>query len=215
MLAHPLDLSSTVHPVLEFWHKGTIGYGDGGYVQISTDGGTTWGTLGAWGSWQQPSFTPVSSYGPGEGDALQFDLRPYRTGSVQVRLLLASGGGSAEGWCIDDVVIREITDMTGVAADDGNRAPIAFALGQACPNPFNPATTIAFLLPQAVRVRLDIHDAAGRRVRTLADDERAAGRHEVRWDGRGDDGGVVASGVYFCRMEAGSFRETRRMTLVK
>ena len=214
-LAHPIDLSSTVAPVLQFWHQGTIGAYDGGYVQVSTDGGTTWGTLDVWSNWQQSGFTPNSPYAPGEGDPVQFDLQPYRTSSVQVRFLLVSGGGSAEGWYIDDVRIREITDVTGVVTDDGDRTPTAFALGQVRPNPFNPAATISFEVPQPARVRLEIFDAAGRRVRTLVDEERTAGRYDVRWDGTGDDGGGMASGVYICRMKAGSFREMRRMTLVR
>jgi flagellar hook assembly protein FlgD len=85
----------------------------------------------------------------------------------------------------------------------------------ASPNPFNPSTTIAFTLQAAGRARLVVFDAAGRQVRTLVDETRPAGRHEVRWDGVDDRGRQVSSGVHFCRMEAGSFRDTKRMTLVQ
>ncbi len=93
--------------------------------------------------------------------------------------------------------------------------PGATKLTGASPNPFNPATLISFDLAQAARVRLSIFDAAGRRVRVLVDDDRAAGRYEVRWDGNTDDGRRASSGVYFCRMAAGSFTDTKRMTLLK
>lgn len=83
------------------------------------------------------------------------------------------------------------------------------------PNPFNSATTIPFTLPQPLRTRLTIYDLAGRVVRVLVDAVEPAGKYEARWDGTSDRGQQVASGVYICRMEAGSFRDTRRMTLVK
>ncbi|MDO9171610.1 MAG: FlgD immunoglobulin-like domain containing protein, partial [bacterium] len=103
----------------------------------------------------------------------------------------------------------------GAVGIDEPSLPRAVALHPVAPNPFNPATAIAFDLVQAVRVRLEIFDAAGRRVRVLLDETRAAGAHRARWDGTGDDGRAAASGVYFCRMDAGAFQGTRRMTLVR
>jgi len=82
-------------------------------------------------------------------------------------------------------------------------------------NPFNPSTTIAFSLAARGRVSLVIYDALGARVRSLLDDVRDAGVSSVGWDGRGDEGTEAASGVYFCRMVAGSFNETRRLVLVR
>jgi hypothetical protein len=102
--------------------------------------------------------------------------------------------------------------VTGL--DDG-AAPARFTLHANVPNPFNPMTTIAFTLPHTERVKLAIFDLTGRAVRVLVDEVRPAGRYEVQWTGTGDRGEQMASGVYVCRMEAGSFRETRRMTLVK
>jgi hypothetical protein len=93
--------------------------------------------------------------------------------------------------------------------------PAVTVLAWAVPNPFNPATTIGFSLSQPDRVRIAVFDAVGRRVRTLVDDDRPAGRYEVRWDGTTDGGRTLAAGVYFCRMCAETFSETRRMTLVK
>ena len=77
-------------------------------------------------------------------------------------------------------------------------------------------TTIKYDLPKAERVSLRIYDIAGRLVRILANHEWVeAGRREVIWQGRDQAGRYVATGVYFYRLEAGPFRETRRMTLVK
>ncbi len=84
------------------------------------------------------------------------------------------------------------------------------------PNPFNPRTTIAYHLPREARVRLRIHDLAGRLVRTLVAGEiRAAGDHAVVWDGRDDPGRPVAAGVYLCRLEAGGASRSRRLVLIR
>ena len=88
-------------------------------------------------------------------------------------------------------------------------------LGDAYPNPFNPATTITFTLTREARVHLAIYDVHGRLVRTLVDGHRSADRHDTQWDGRSDSGATVGSGVYFYRMVAGNFAETRRLVLLK
>ncbi len=91
------------------------------------------------------------------------------------------------------------------------------ALEAAVPNPFNPTTRIAFVVPEGAprRVRLAVYDVRGARVRTLVDGPVAGGRHVVTWDGRDDRGGRAASGVYFYRMETSGFRATRKMVLLK
>ena len=84
------------------------------------------------------------------------------------------------------------------------------------PNPFNPSTTIDYALPRAGATRLTIYDVLGRTVRTLVDDEaHRAGFYTVAWDGRDDHYRAVASGLYFYLMETGSFRQARKMVLVK
>ena len=79
----------------------------------------------------------------------------------------------------------------------------------------NPAAAISFDVPIAGQVELGVFDVTGRRVRRLIGEDVPAGRHEVLWDGTDGHGSRVAAGVYFCRMEAGSFTETRVMTLVR
>lgn len=89
------------------------------------------------------------------------------------------------------------------------------SLVQNHPNPFNPQTTIAFSLAARGRVSLAIYDVNGRIVRTLANETRAAGAYELKWDGRDDDGQAVASGVYFYRLVAPDFTQTKKMVLLK
>jgi hypothetical protein len=94
--------------------------------------------------------------------------------------------------------------------------PTVFALHPNVPNPFNPQTAITYDVPAGgVDVEIAIFDVAGRRVRTLVDEHRAAGTHSTRWNGEDQHGGRVASGVYFYRMRAGAFVETRKMVLLK
>jgi hypothetical protein len=107
----------------------------------------------------------------------------------------------------------ELGFPTAVEGPEGPR--FSFALFQNRPNPFNPSTLIRFELAEASRARLYVYDVHGRTVARLVDRELPAGRHLVPWPGR--DGGrpTVASGVYFYRLEAGSFTSTRRMVLLR
>ncbi len=88
--------------------------------------------------------------------------------------------------------------------------PKSYALEPAYPNPFNPTTTISYALPSASPVRLTVYDLQGRTVAKLVDGMRDAGVHEVTWDAMG-----FASGIYFCRIEAGEFEAVRKLMLVK
>jgi photosystem II stability/assembly factor-like uncharacterized protein len=83
------------------------------------------------------------------------------------------------------------------------------------PNPFNPSTTIRFVVPERGRVRLAVYDVAGRRVVTLVDDTRDAGVHAVEWNGLDARGNRAASGVYMSRLDAGKHSATRKMVLLK
>ncbi|HEY4611983.1 MAG TPA: FlgD immunoglobulin-like domain containing protein, partial [Bacteroidota bacterium] len=93
--------------------------------------------------------------------------------------------------------------------------PTSFALRQNYPNPFNPSTRIRYALPERSHVRLEIVDMLGRVVAKLVDGEQSAGAYETEWDGKNLSGSSVSSGVYFYRLESGSFREIKRMVLLK
>jgi len=97
----------------------------------------------------------------------------------------------------------------------GPNAPRVDALYQNVPNPFNPSTSIRYSLRSASTVTVVVFDAAGRRVRTLLDATMPAGVHDITWDGYDHTGNRVASGVYFYRLEAGAFTQTRKMVLLK
>jgi len=94
-------------------------------------------------------------------------------------------------------------------------AAAAMALDQNHPNQFNPLTTITYTLDAAAEVRIDVFDVGGRRVATIENGYRAAGRHMVAWSGRSDAGRVVGSGTYFYALRSGNRVLTRKMLLLK
>jgi hypothetical protein len=94
--------------------------------------------------------------------------------------------------------------------------PEVFSLANNYPNPFNPATTIKYALPQAADVELTIYNVLGQPVRTLVAEHQNAGRYVVAWDATNDSGHSLSSGMYFYRLEAGGeFREVKKMLLLK
>ena len=85
----------------------------------------------------------------------------------------------------------------------------------ASPNPFNPATTIEFMLAVPGNASLRVYDVSGRLIRSLVDGRLPAGMHEVMWNGRDENGSMAVSGVYFYRLSAGDIVQTRKMVLLR
>ncbi|UCB51721.1 MAG: T9SS type A sorting domain-containing protein [Candidatus Zixiibacteriota bacterium] len=83
------------------------------------------------------------------------------------------------------------------------------------PNPFNPSTEISYTLPSVCHAEVSIFNILGQRVKTLVDEEQAAGLNSVTWNGTDQDGNKVTSGVYFYRIQAGDLTETEKMLLMK
>ncbi len=126
----------------------------------------------------------------------------------------------SDGGDTTHVVTLPLTDVVYTATfvdyiTGDEPVPLVNALHQNHPNPFNPSTTISFSLRDRGIVSLAVYDVAGRLVRVLIDDVMEAGPRDVTWDGRDNAGRVVASGVYFYRLEAGNFTETKKMVLLR
>lgn len=96
-----------------------------------------------------------------------------------------------------------------------NGVPSRFRLAQNYPNPFNPVTTIRFELPQASHVVIKVFNIAGQEVRTIVDRGYDAGVQTIIWDAKTSSGRDAASGVYFYRIEAGSFVDMKKMVLLR
>jgi hypothetical protein len=104
---------------------------------------------------------------------------------------------------------------TGI--DDGAfPVPVpTFALYTASPNPFGERTVVRYDLPRPGAVHLTVFDVAGREVKTLVDAFVPRGAHHACWDGRGQDGRQVPSGIYFCRLRCGDFSAARKILLLR
>lgn len=93
--------------------------------------------------------------------------------------------------------------------------PLTFSLHQNYPNPFNPLTTIRFDIPKLSDTKLIIYDALGREITTLVNEQLKSGTYEVEWDpGKSGQAGI-SSGIYFYKLVAGDFLETKKMILLK
>ncbi len=114
-------------------------------------------------------------------------------------------GAEGEG-CVD-----VITDVRS----SEEASPSGFSLWPNEPNPFNPLTTLRFVVPTVSLVRLTIHDVTGRRIATLVEGYLEAGVLSRTWNGRDGRGLEVRSGIYFARLEAGDFTATRKMVLLR
>jgi hypothetical protein len=112
---------------------------------------------------------------------------------------------------------KEIVDYQGRpyrCVNKGGELPTEFSLSQNYPNPFNPATSISFSTPQPAGWTLHIYNVTGKLVRSFSG-HAPAGHQTITWDGLDSRGGTAASGVYFYRLDAGSFTDTKKMVLLK
>jgi hypothetical protein len=113
----------------------------------------------------------------------------------------------------DEIFYRKMAIPTAPAvgvAEINNSAPSQFALNQNYPNPFNPTTVISYQLSVSSKVNLKICDLLGRKVTTLVNGVESAGHHAINFDGSG-----MPSGIYFYRLQAGTYTATRKLVLMK
>lgn len=108
-------------------------------------------------------------------------------------------------------IVTDVRDIPNASAG----LPRKFELGQNYPNPFNANTVIKFDLPQSSKVKLDIYNILGQKVKSLVDEKLSAGYKKVTWDGTNQNGKSVASGVYFYRLQTDKFIEARKMVMLK
>jgi hypothetical protein len=93
--------------------------------------------------------------------------------------------------------------------------PQQYALYQNYPNPFNPVTNISFDLPERGYVSLVVYDIMGREIVRIIDGQLNGGHHKFRWSGKHNSGRVASSGIYFYRLTAKDFQQTRKMLIIK
>lgn len=197
----PLILGSGSPMQVRFDTRYQLGTGDTGFVEIQKRPSAAWEPLaqltGTASSWGPQSYTFAGS----------------ADDSLKVRFRLQSDAVTeGDGWYIDNVVISAMT--TGISSREPV-TPAAFELRANYPNPFNPATTIEFVLAAPTTVQLSVYNVNGQLVRRLSRGVLDAGLHRVSWDGTDNRGHEVASGVYFYRLRTDIQTMTRKMLLLR
>jgi hypothetical protein len=93
--------------------------------------------------------------------------------------------------------------------------PITYVLRQNYPNPFNPVTTLSYDLPEDAMVNITIYDMVGRIVNNLVRSQQTAGYKSIQWNATNNIGQPVSAGLYLYTIQAGEFRQTKKMVLLK
>ena len=108
------------------------------------------------------------------------------------------------------------SDVSPVAVEEGSEVtPQSFTLHQNYPNPFNPTTSIQYELPKATQVTISVFNILGQTVITLVDEKQNAGKYQVQWNGKNNQDGNVAAGIYLLNFSAGTISKTRKMLLIR
>ena len=149
------------------------------------------------------------SLGAGENLDVQVRFVPVATGEYFGIVTIYSNDNDEE-----EVTVQ----LTGIAVElsvDGHQIPDKFTLHQNHPNPFNPVTTLRYDLPEDTMVNITIYDMMGRVVRTMVNTQQNIGFKSVRWNATNDVGSSVSAGLYLYMIQAGDFRQTKKMVLLK
>jgi hypothetical protein len=191
---------------------------DGNGAFVSTNNGTSWTAVdsGLTNSWVSAFAVSGTNLFAGTSSGVFLSTKSgaswkeVNTGLTNTNVLaLSVSGTNLFAGTGDGVWRRPLSEITSVGAFSTN-LPAHFSLGQNFPNPFNPSTTIKFELAKSSMVTLSVFDILGRVVSVLVNERRNAGVHEVKFDGSN-----LASGVYFYRLQAGDFVQSKRLLILK
>jgi len=155
-----------------------------------------------------PLVSTVTSYTQFTVPFVYFNPGVPDTCVVQVQIVGPNGGDFHVGssFLLDDIAMSGTTDVE----QGSGTIPLTTSLEQNYPNPFNPSTTIRYALPSRSHVTLVVFNTLGQQVATLVQGEMEAGQHLVTFNASD-----LSSGVYFCRLQAGDFVQTRKMLLTR
>ncbi len=139
----------------------------------------------------------------------------FDSAGIDLKFHLVNQSGNSTDWVLEPAYgVGKFSGgnspATAVNTTDIKNLPTVFALNQNYPNPFNPTTTISFALPSRSFVSLKVFDILGREVSTIVSGELQAGSYTRQWNAS-----AFASGVYFYRLQAGSFVQTRKLVLLR
>jgi hypothetical protein len=203
MVSVPLNVASYPAVYLSWYQKFALegGY-DYGFVDVSSNNGTTWSRLA--------TFNGVDS---STWKLQSFNITPYVNGSTNMVVRFRDScdtNTNWDGWYVDNINVTAFQTVPTSVGNSNALIPDKYELNQNYPNPFNPATKINFALPKDGFVKITIFDLLGREIRTLVNESKTAGYYSVDFSGEN-----LSSGFYFYKMETGSFVETKKMMLIK
>jgi hypothetical protein len=210
----------TKNPLIEYYVADMGGGGEGENMgTVTSDGGTY--TIWRHQQVNQPSIIGTATFwqyksirqGSRVGGTITFANHINAWASLGMNLgstwdyqiLAIEGWGGSSGNA--NITVSAGTSSIG---ESQRNVPGEFVLEQNYPNPFNPSTTIEFSLPSKSFVSLNVFDALGRKVVTIVSEVLSAGTYSRYWNAEG-----LASGIYFYRIQAGTFTETRKLVLLR
>ncbi len=174
------------------WVKQLNGTGWGGISEISSD-------------LVSVSNNPLQiSYDNNNGGGL------LMSGDFNKQLFLDNNTLTAPGNARNSFVTRLNLSGNATAVSNSNKSPLNFSLSQNYPNPFNPSTLISYQLPQQSDVKLKVYDMLGKEITTLVNKVETAGNHTVSFDASN-----LSSGIYFYTLNTASFKQSKKMILIK
>jgi carboxypeptidase T len=202
MISIPLNVTTYPEVYLSFYQKYALESGyDYGFVDVSSNNGSSWMRIA--------TFNGVDS---SSWKLQTYNLTSYVAGSANMLVRFRDScdtGTNWDGWYVDNIKITGFNPgPMGVIGN--NTIPVKFSLEQNYPNPFNPTTQINYSIAKEGLVKISIYDILGREVKTLVNEVKTPGFYAVDFDGTN-----LSSGMYFYRMESGSFVDTKKMTLIK
>jgi hypothetical protein len=178
---------------------------DAAEIRVGTNG-ETWTTV-----WSNPDSSVLTDSVWVE---VEYDISAIADGEPAVYVQWVMGptnmGWQFCGWNIDDVEILGIPE-----SGPGDVLPRILSLGPAVPNPATASTSVRLDLPAPGRVSMSVYDMCGRLVRTLHDGWMIQGSHAVTWDGDGEAGAPLSTGVYFLRAERGTASAVTKVVLLR
>jgi carboxypeptidase T len=203
MISIPLNISAYPVVYLSFYQKYAFETTlDFGFVDISSDNGTSWQKIATFNGVDSSSWKMQS-----------FNITSLVNGSSNMRVRFrdsCDGSDNWDGWYVDNIKITayQPSPITGVISR--NIMPGKYNLEQNFPNPFNPVTQINYSIAKQGFVKISVYDLLGREVRVLVNEVKNAGNYSIEFYGAN-----LSSGIYFYKIESNGFTDTKKLTLIK
>ena len=203
----------TVVPNGDATGSGLIVQGNGGTIVGVSFTGAAVPVTPDWSLLTTLTATEVDANGADTGSSVVLNAHNEGTTSGTTFVVSGAGGAPLSAEWYDTVWT---VGSESISLDNDMINPYSYSLKNNYPNPFNPTTTIEYSVAEISDVNISIYDASGRFVKNLVSSQHVPGDdYQVNWNGTNENGTTVAAGMYFYKINAGSFVETKKMLLIK